>query len=136
MAGQPDRSSTGQTGPMARRPAAGRPNPGTRRPARVPVNVDVDAEGSFTAGASAGLAASSAAPIPPDLVPREVPTQASYRLLISSGVPGVDAAALIGYVVGLPSCPSRWSLSQVNRLLFLRALYSSSDWGEAERRPA
>jgi hypothetical protein len=51
-------------------------------------------------------------------------------------MPGEDAAALIGYVVGLPNCDSRWSLSQVNRLLFLRALYSNNDWGEAERRPA
>ena len=35
-----------------------------------------------------------------------------------------------------PEGESRWTLSQVNRLLYLRFLYSNSDWGEAERRPA
>jgi len=41
---------------------------------------------------------------------------------------------LIGYVVGLPECDSRWSLEQINRLLFLRDLYSNKAWGEVERR--
>ena len=136
MAGQADRSSTGQTGPMARRLAAGRPNPGARRPARVPVPVEIDVEGSSTPSGPSALAPSPTAPLPPDLLPRELPTQAAYRLLVTSGMPGEDAAALIGYVVGLANCDSRWSLSQVNRLLFLRALYSNNDWGEAERRPA
>jgi hypothetical protein len=74
--------------------------------------------------------------IPPDIEPRELQTRAAYRLLITNGFSGQDAASLIGYVVGLPPGKSRWSLAQVNRLLFLRALYSESDWGEAERRPA
>ena len=73
--------------------------------------------------------------IPPDILPREIRTQAAYRLLITSGFSGQDAAGLIGYVVGLDPCKSRWSLAQVNRLLFLRALYSDSEWGETERRP-
>ncbi|MGD0247465.1 MAG: hypothetical protein ABSB75_00265 [Candidatus Limnocylindrales bacterium] len=75
-------------------------------------------------------------PIPPDFLPRQVQTQDAYQLLVRSGYSGQDAAALIGFVVGLPPCDSRWSLAQINRLLFLRALYSDSDWGEAERRPA
>jgi hypothetical protein len=76
------------------------------------------------------------APIPPDFLPRQLQTQDAYQLLVASGYSGQDAAALIGFVVGLPPCDSRWSLAQINRLLFLRALYSDSDWGEAERRPA
>lgn len=79
---------------------------------------------------------STAAPIPPDVLPRKLQTQAAYRLLITSGFSGQDAAGLISYVAGLPSCDSRWSLAQVNKLLFLRTLYADSDWGEAERRPA
>jgi hypothetical protein len=82
------------------------------------------------------LAIEAAAPIAPDLAPRTIQTQAAYRSLITSGFSGQDAAGLIGYVVGLPPCGSRWSLVQVNRLLFLRALYTNSDWGEAERRAA
>jgi hypothetical protein len=76
------------------------------------------------------------APISPDVLPRLLQTQAAYRLLITSGFTGADAAGLISYVVGLPRCDSRWSLAQINRMLFLRALYSESKWGEAERRPA
>jgi hypothetical protein len=62
-------------------------------------------------------------------------TQASYRLLITSGIASADAVGLIGYVLGLPQCESRWSLKQVNRLLFLRSMYTDSKWGEAERQP-
>ena len=132
MAGNADRSSTGRTGPAARRPAAGRPT--GSRPERTPVSIEV--------GASARpidrrqLAVEAAAQIPPDMTPRTLQTKAAYRSLVTSGFSGQDAAGLIGYVVGLPPCESRWSLTQINRLLFLRALYSNGDWGEAERRPA
>ena len=57
-------------------------------------------------------------------------------MLITSGFSGQDAAGLISYVVGLPRTDGRWSLSQVNRLLFLRDLYSNTKWGVYERRPA
>ena len=119
---------------MARQPAAGRPRQGTGRPERMPLSIEVDpAVPSVNQGK---LAIETAAPIPPDLAPRTIQTQAAYRSLVTSGISGPDAAGLIGYVVGLPPCSSRWSLTQVNRLLFLRALYMNSDWGEAERRPA
>ena len=134
MAGRADQSSTGQTGPMARRPAAGRPRPSAGRPDRTSVPIEVGAAAEPVAPEKMAVAA--AAPIPPDVLPRKVQTQAAYRLLITNGFSGPDAAGLISYVVGLPACNSRWSLAQVNRLLFLRALYSNSDWGEAERRPA
>jgi hypothetical protein len=134
MAGNADRGTTGRTGPMARRPAAGRPRPDTGRPDRMPLSIEVD-----TTGPSMDrdmLAAAGSVPIPPDILPRTLHTQTAYRSLITSGFSGQDAAGLIGYAVGLPPCGSRWSLTQINRLLFLRALYSNADWGEAERRPA
>jgi hypothetical protein len=134
MAGQADRGSTGQTGPTARRPAAARPRPRAGRPGRVAIPVEIGAVPPQVIPTRA--AALAAELIPPDLLPREVQTRAAYRLLITSGLTGQDAAALIGYVVGLAPGNSRWSLAQVNRLLFLRALYTNSDWGEAERRPA
>jgi hypothetical protein len=74
-------------------------------------------------------------PIPPDVLPRPLQTQTAYRFLVASGFSGPDAAGLISYVVGLPQGDSRWSLAQVNQLLFLRAIYLNGDWGEAERRP-
>ncbi len=76
------------------------------------------------------------APLAPDHRPQELRTQATYRLLVGSGMPGVDAAAVIGYAVGLGACQSRWTLKEINRLLFLRDLYANSAWGDAERREA
>jgi hypothetical protein len=134
MAGQADRSSAGQTGPTARRPAAGRPRSGADRRdmTAVPVGISPSEDPSAT-----GIVAGSAvAPIPPDVLPRPLQTQTAYRFLVASGFSGLDAAGLISYVVGLPQGDARWSLAQVNQLLFLRAIYSNGDWGEAERRPA
>jgi hypothetical protein len=133
MAGQADRSSTGQTGPAARRPAAGRSRSSAGRPEYTPVPVEVG--GVAEPFDAAKTAAPAADPIRPDLQPRSLQTQAAYRFLITSGISGPDAAGLISYVVGLPNRDSRWSLNQVNRLLFLRALYASGTWADAERRP-
>jgi len=133
MAGNADRSSAGQTGPMFRRPAARRPRSGAGRPVFTPVPVEI---GIAAEPVDAEATVAAAPKIPPDILPRLLQTQAAYQLLIASGFSGADAAGLIGYVVGLPQGDARWTLSQVNRLLFLRSLYSNSEWGEAERRPA
>lgn len=133
MAGKADRSSTGETGPMARRPAAGRPQPTAGQPECASIPIEVGATEPVLPQMRTTL---SAAPMSPDVLPRLLQTQAAYRLLITNGFSGPDAAGLISYAVGLPRCDSRWSLAQVNRMLFLRALYSTSQWGEAERRPA
>ena len=71
----------------------------------------------------------------PDVLPRTIKTQASYHQLVSSGLTGAEAAGLIGYVSGLPANVSPWTMTQINRLLFLRALYNEARWGEAERQP-
>ena len=75
-------------------------------------------------------------PLAPDNMPRAVRTQASYRLLTDTGLTGSEAAGVIGYVVGLNPCEQPWTLKQVNKMLFLRVLYSSGEWAETERRPA
>ena len=134
MAGKAENSSTGQTGPVARRPAAGRPRPATGRSERAPVPMGIDM--SDEAISMQAIVPQPETPISPDVLPRLLQTQAAYRLLITSGFTGADAAGLISYVIGLPRCDSRWSLAQINRILFLRALYSESKWGEAERQPA
>ena len=133
MAGNADRSSAGQTGPMPRRRAARRPRSGSGRPVFAPVPVEI---GIAAEPVDPEATVAAVAKLPPDILPRLLRTQASYRLLITSGFSGADAAGLIGYVLGLPQGDSRWTLSQVNRLLFLRSLYSNSEWGETERRPA
>jgi hypothetical protein len=73
--------------------------------------------------------------IAPDILPRLIATQASYRYLVCSGLTGPEAAGIIGYVTGLSAGCGRWSLAQVNRLLFLQNLYNRTSWGEQERRP-
>ena len=119
---------------MPRRPPTGRPRTSSGRPVFHPVPVGVGRASDPSTLRRRPFRPSSQ--IPPDVQPRHVQTQAAYRLLITSGLSGQDAAGLIGYVVGLPQSDSRWSLSQVNRLLFLRSLYSTGDWAEAECRPA
>jgi hypothetical protein len=57
-------------------------------------------------------------------------------MLTAAGLTGAEAAGVIGYVVGLNPCEEPWTLKQVNKMLFLRELYSSGEWAEAERRPA
>jgi len=134
MAGKADQS-TGQTGHTPRRPAAGRPRPTAGRPVftSAPVGISVAAPEQVQTEMTA---VPSIVELPPDIVPRMLQTQAAYRLLITNGFSSSDAAGLIGYVVGLPPVETRWSISQVNRLLFLRSLYTESSWGQAERRPA
>lgn len=133
MAGKADQSGTGQTGHTPRRPAAGRPRPTTGRPVFTPAPVGISAAEQV---GSDMTAVPSMVELPPDIVPRMLQTQAAYRLLVTNGFSSTDAAGLIGLVVGLPPVETRWSISQVNRLLFLRSLYTDTSWGEAERRPA
>jgi hypothetical protein len=134
MAGKADQS-TGQTGPTPRRPAAGRPRPTTGRPVFTPAPVEISA--AAPEQVDPGTAAlPTVTELPPDIVPRMLQTQASYRRLIANGFSPADAAGLVGYVVGLPPAETRWSISQVNRLLFLRSLYADTSWGKAERQPA
>jgi hypothetical protein len=73
-------------------------------------------------------------PLPSDILPRLFETQVAYRELVERGFSEQDASGLIGYAVGLSACESRWSIGQVNRLLFLRDLYSNTGWGKSERR--
>ena len=132
MPRQADRRSTGQTGPLARRPAAGRPRPVYRRPPYVLFPVPMGEAPQLADQHDRG--AQPAAPLPPDLLPRVLQIQEAHRLLVAGGFDASDAAALIGYVVGLQECDYRWSLGQINRLLFLRDLYSNKEWGKAERQ--
>jgi hypothetical protein len=77
-----------------------------------------------------------AAELQADFMPRLVKTQITYRGLVCSGLTGAEAAGLIGYVSGLAPAHVPWTMPQINRLLFLRNLYSNTEWGKAEREPA
>lgn len=56
-------------------------------------------------------------------------TRATYRLLLLRGLAADEAANLTAYLCGLPVGEAHWTLSEINRLLFLRDLGRSGHWG-------
>ena len=73
--------------------------------------------------------------LPPDVEPRLVRTRAAFAQLTGDGIDADDAVGLIGYAVGLTQGGSRWSLDQINTLLFLRDMYARGHWDEVELGP-
>ena len=59
-----------------------------------------------------------------------VATLATHRDLIRKGMTAAEAANLTAYLCGIPLHDVQWSLSQVNRLLFMRELHRSGRIGE------
>ncbi len=52
------------------------------------------------------------------------------------GLTSAEAVGVIRHVSGLPTCASPWTMDQINRLLFLRSLYTESEWGRDEHKKA
>jgi hypothetical protein len=135
MAGQAGRRDTGRTGRTDERSTSGRSR-AARQPEFVPQPIEFEEQARPGEAAAEETRVSVEAPLAPDIMPRTVRTQASYRLLTATGLTGAEAAGVIGYVVGLYPGQQPWTLEQVNKMLFLRELYSSGEWAKAERRPA
>ena len=133
MAGKADHPSTGGTGRTEGRPTPARGRGARSHATSVPIGIDSAAPISDPQTDEAIVAV--AAPLPPDVLPRKIRTQACYRQLVSSGLSGAEAAGLIGYVSGLSSSVGPWSLNQVNRMLFLRALYLGDRLGQSGEKP-
>jgi hypothetical protein len=57
-------------------------------------------------------------------------TRATYRMLIFRGLEPTEAANLTAFMCGIPVADQRWSLPEVNRLLFLRELNRTGRFGE------
>lgn len=132
QAGHLDSDGTGQTGGrfQAARVRA------SRMPEFAPQAIDRDHPAGVARSTSSRADVFVDAPLGPDVLPRTFRTQASYRLLTATGLSTVEASGLIGYALGLKTGEQPWTLAQVNKVLFLRELYSSDDWGKAERQPA
>ncbi len=65
-------------------------------------------------------------------------TRAIYRLLLTKGLSPAEAANLTAFMCGLPTTDLRWSLKQVNQLLFLRSMRQEGRFGgrdEGRKRP-
>ena len=137
MAGETHQEETDQVGDSGARPA--RPRARANRRERAAIQIHLDPDCSLPAPLRSGAASGSrpaSAPSHPDILPRIVRTDVAYRQLVSSGLTSNQAAALIGYVSGLGPNQASWTITQINRLLFLRSLYHEAEWGEAERQPA
>jgi hypothetical protein len=59
-------------------------------------------------------------------------TKPVYRLLLMKGLTPAEAANLTAFICGLSTTDPRWSLKQVNQLLFLRAMQQSGRFGGAD----
>lgn len=88
------------------------------------------------AGSAVGSGSStSTAPRPTAARPNQTPansdpaTRATFRLLLLKGLAPDEAANLTAYLCGLPVSEARWTLGEINRLLFLRELSRSGRWG-------
>jgi hypothetical protein len=49
----------------------------------------------------------------------------TFRLLQSQGLTPIEATRLTAFLCGLPTAGLRWSLHQINQLLFLQQLYQA-----------
>lgn len=78
-------------------------------------------------GATPGIGPDRPSPPSPSLDPR---TRATYRMLIFRGLAPTEAANLTAFMCGIPVGDQRWSLPEVNRLLFLRELNRTGRFGE------
>jgi hypothetical protein len=59
-------------------------------------------------------------------------TRSTYRLLQMKGLAPDEAANLMAFLCGIPVGDARWSLRQVNELLFLRELARTGRFGAAD----
>jgi hypothetical protein len=63
-------------------------------------------------------------------------TRSTYRMLVSRGLAPDEAATLTAFMCGIPIDQVRWSIRQVNQLLFLRAMVQTGRFGPADGGPA
>lgn len=59
-------------------------------------------------------------------------TRSTYRVLLMRGLTPEEAANLTAFLCGIPIDQVRWSLRQVNQLLFLRAMARTGRFGATD----
>jgi hypothetical protein len=60
---------------------------------------------------------------------------ATIRLLRLKGLTTDEAASLTAFMCGLPTTQLRWSLRQINEMLFLQRLYQLGRFGIGDGEP-
>jgi hypothetical protein len=64
----------------------------------------------------------------------ELPTRTTYRNLIMRGLAPDEAANITAWLAGIDVGGSRWTLRQINQLLFLRQMNRTGQFAEAGER--
>ncbi len=59
-------------------------------------------------------------------------TGTTYRALLMRGLRADEAATLTAFLCGIPIAEVRWSLRQVNQLLFLREMARTGRFGPVD----
>jgi hypothetical protein len=92
--------------------------------------------------AAASGAARDHVPTLPPVVGRAIPTTSSmpatrsvYRILLLKGLTPPEASALTAFMCGLPTSDLKWSIKQVNELLFLRRMRQLGRFGDLDGEP-
>jgi hypothetical protein len=63
-------------------------------------------------------------------------TRSTYRTLIMRGMAPDEATNLTAFMAGLPVGQGRWTLKQINELLFLRRMRETGKLTDWDRAPA
>jgi hypothetical protein len=87
-------------------------------------------------GSAATTPRRSADPTPTPDETTQLVTRSTYRLLVSRGLAPDEAATLTAFMCGIPIAEVHWSIAQVNRLLFFRAMVLSGRFGKYDGGPA
>ena len=89
--------------------------------------VEPSVDGSGSAPTTSTISSSQPATTLPTPSPRAV-----WRLLQMRGMTPDEAANLTAFLYGLPTADLRWSLPQLNKLLFLRQMRQTGRFGATD----
>ena len=89
------------------------------------------AAGRSVGGSGSEATISTVTPEPAATTPAPTP-RAVWRLLQMRGMTPDEAANLTAFLYGLPTADLRWSLPQLNKLLFLRQMQQDGRFGSAD----
>jgi hypothetical protein len=83
--------------------------------------------------AASGSVTAITTPVSTPVSTPELATRATYRNLIIRGLAPDEAANLTAWIAGIDVTESRWTLREVNELLFLREMNRAGQFAETER---
>lgn len=98
-------------------------------------SASVAAVSEVAPGSEAIIPTSSTAPVPTTSAATVPTARAIWRLLQMKGMTPDEAANLTAFLYGLPTADQRWSIGQLNQLLFLREMRQAGRFGRDDGTP-